>query len=61
MRHGVVELIPVQLGVHDDLAGRVELLGPLAAGDTLLLGSAQGLAAGSAVRVLGADTGASGR
>ena len=61
VRHGVVEVIPVQIGVHDDLAGRVELLGPLSVGDTLLLGSAQGLAAGSAVRVLGADTGANGR
>jgi RND family efflux transporter MFP subunit len=61
VRHGVVEVVPVQVGVRDDVAGRVELIGPLAAGDTLLLGSAEGLLAGTPVRVLGADTGSAGR
>jgi hypothetical protein len=47
--------------VRDELAARVEIRGAVAAGDTLLLGSAQGLAAGTAVRVAQADTGAARR
>lgn len=58
LRAGKVEVLEVRIGVRDDLAGRVELLGPLAAGDTLLLGSAEGLSAGTQVRVLPADPGA---
>lgn len=61
LRHGQVEVVPVSLGVRDELAARVEIRGAVAAGDTLLLGSAQGLAAGTAVRVAQADTGAARR
>ncbi|MGB7212248.1 MAG: efflux RND transporter periplasmic adaptor subunit [Gemmatimonadales bacterium] len=58
LHDGKVEIIEVRLGVRDDLAGRVELLGPIAAGDTLLLGSAQALSAGTPVQVMLPDAGA---
>ena len=58
LKQGKIEVIPVQIGVRDDLAGRVELVGPLAVGDTLLLGSVQGLATGAEVKVMLTDTGA---
>jgi hypothetical protein len=47
----VVE-VPVRLGVRDEAAEMVEIQSGIAAGDTLLLGSAQGIAPGSKVRVL---------
>lgn len=58
LRGGKVAVLDVRIGVRDDLAGRVELIGPVAAGDTLLLGSAQALSAGTAVQVMQGDTGA---
>ena len=44
--------MPVRLGVRDDEAELVEVLAGVAAGDTLLLGSAQGVTAGSRIQVL---------
>ena len=61
LRGGKVDAREVRIGVRDDLAGRVELIGPVAVGDTLLLGSAQALSTGTAVQVMLADTGASRR
>jgi RND family efflux transporter MFP subunit len=58
LRDGKVDVREVRIGVRDDLAGRVELIGAVAAGDTLLLGSAQALSAGTLVQVMHADTGA---
>ncbi|MGH7735403.1 MAG: efflux RND transporter periplasmic adaptor subunit, partial [Gemmatimonadales bacterium] len=55
---GKVDVLEVQLGVRDDLAGRVELIGAVAAGDTLLLGSAQALSSGTPVQVMLPDAGA---
>jgi RND family efflux transporter MFP subunit len=51
VRHGTVERVEVGLGIRDDLAERVEVTSGVAAGDTLLLGQAQALSPGSAVRV----------
>ncbi len=48
---GTVEQIPVTLGVRDEARELVEVIGAIAAGDTLLLGTAQGISAGTAVRV----------
>ena len=42
-----------QLGVRDDLAEQVEITSGVAAGDTLLMGSAQGISEGSLVQVGG--------
>jgi RND family efflux transporter MFP subunit len=42
----------VKLGMRDEVAELVEISAGVAAGDTLLLGSAQGVAPGSRVRVL---------
>ena len=49
---GRVSEVPVKLGVRDEAAELVELESGVTAGDTLLLGSAQGVPVGSRVRVL---------
>jgi len=43
--------VPVQLGVRDESTELVEIHSGIAQGDTVLLGSAQGLADGAAVRI----------
>ena len=43
---------PVQLGLRDEVAELVEIKSGIAAGDTVLLGSAEGVAPGTRVRVL---------
>ncbi len=48
---GIVERAEVQLGLRDDQTGRVELTSGVAVGDTLLVGAAQGISAGTIVRV----------
>ena len=48
---------PVKLGIRDDVAEMVEVTSGVAAGDTLLLGSAQVVTAGSRVRVLQEEAG----
>ena len=52
LRQGRVVEVPVRLGVRDEAAELVEVLAGVAAGDTVLLGSAQGVTAGSRVQVL---------
>jgi membrane fusion protein (multidrug efflux system) len=51
VRGGRVEHLEVELGLRDALANRVQILSGVAAGDTLLRGSAQGINPGSYVRV----------
>ena len=48
---GVVEQREVELGLRDESTDRVEITAGVAAGDTVLLGAAQGIAAGTPVRV----------
>jgi RND family efflux transporter MFP subunit len=48
---------PVKLGIRDEVAEMVEITSGIAAGDTVLLGSAQGVTAGSRVRVLQEEAG----
>ena len=48
---GMVARREVELGLRDDATDRVEVTSGLAPGDTLLLGAAQGIAAGTPVRV----------
>jgi membrane fusion protein, multidrug efflux system len=52
LKAGRVSETPVQLGVRDEAAELVEVLAGAAEGDTVLLGSAQGVTPGSQVRVL---------
>lgn len=52
LRQGRVAEVPVQLGVRDEAAELVEVLAGVAEGDTVLLGSAQGVTAGSRIQVL---------
>lgn len=52
LKGGRVALVEVRLGVRDEVAELVEVLAGAAAGDTVLLGSAQGVTPGSRVRVL---------
>jgi len=52
LKQGRVNEVPVRLGVRDEAAELVEVLAGVAAGDTVLLGSAQGVTAGSRVQVL---------
>jgi membrane fusion protein (multidrug efflux system) len=51
IRQGKVERVLVQLGLRDDGAERIQITSGVQAGDTLLLGAAQGISAGTAVRV----------
>ena len=51
IKGGIVERVPVQLGIRDDASERVELRSGVAAGDTLLVNAAQGLAPGTKVRI----------
>ena len=55
IRAGKVELVPVTLGLRDDIAERVEVRSGVVRGDTLLLGAALGTPEGSLVRVSRAD------
>jgi membrane fusion protein, multidrug efflux system len=51
LRGGKVDVVSVQLGVRDEQAELVEVAAGLVQGDTVLLGSAQGITEGTAVRV----------
>jgi membrane fusion protein, multidrug efflux system len=51
VKSGRVDVVPVQLGVTDEAAELVEISAGLAQGDTVLLGSAQGVTPGTPVRV----------
>jgi membrane fusion protein, multidrug efflux system len=51
LRQGTVARVEVELGLRDEANDRVEVTSGLAAGDTLLLGAAQGIAPGTPVRV----------
>lgn len=55
LKNGKVERVDVQVGIRDEQLERIELTGGVAAGDTLLLGAAQGISAGTQVRVQPAD------
>jgi len=51
LRNGVTERIEVVLGARDEAADRVEITRGLAAGDTILVGAALGISAGTPLRV----------
>lgn len=51
LRGGIVELVPVSLGLRDDIAERVEVKSGLQRGDTLLISGALGAPVGSQVRI----------
>lgn len=51
LKGGVAERVEVTLGVRDEDLERYEILSGVAAGDTLLVGAAQGITPGTAVRV----------
>ena len=55
VRNGLVESVPVTLGVRDDIAERVEILKGLSAGDTVLVGGVLGTPAGATVRIAHAN------
>jgi RND family efflux transporter MFP subunit len=51
VKGGKVEKVQVQVGVNDKASETTEVLAGLAAGDTLLVGAAQGITPGTPVRV----------
>ena len=51
LKGGAAERIEVALGVRDEEVERYEILSGVAAGDTLLIGAAQGITPGTPVRV----------
>ncbi|HZF67961.1 MAG TPA: efflux RND transporter periplasmic adaptor subunit [Gemmatirosa sp.] len=55
VKAGKAERVPVELGLRDEARETVELRTGVAQGDTLLRGAAQGISAGSAVRVAAAN------
>jgi membrane fusion protein, multidrug efflux system len=53
VRGGKAERVQVQVGITDKSSETIEILAGLQAGDTLLLGAAQGITPGTVVRVSG--------
>jgi RND family efflux transporter MFP subunit len=53
IKEGKVEIVPVQLGVQDEVAEQIEIHSGVAQGDTVLLGSAQAMTEGTPVRISG--------
>lgn len=51
LKGGKVNVVPVRLGVRDEATELVEIHSGITPGDTVLLGSAQGVAEGAAVRI----------
>jgi len=51
VKQGKAEKVQVQIGLSDQSSEMIEVLSGLVAGDTLLLGAAQGITPGTAVRV----------
>ena len=51
VKGGKVEKVPVQIGVNDKSSETTEVLTGLSAGDTVLIGAAQGITPGTPVRV----------
>jgi hypothetical protein len=51
VRQGKVEKVPVRIGLTDKSSETIEVLSGVQAGDTLLLGAAQGITPGTLVRV----------
>jgi RND family efflux transporter MFP subunit len=51
VRQSKVERVPVELGLRDEGAEKIEIKSGVQAGDTLLLGAAQGISVGTTVRV----------
>ena len=51
IRSARVERVSVTLGIRDEVRELIEVSGPIAPGDTVLLGTAQGIAEGTVVRV----------
>ncbi|HEX2723500.1 MAG TPA: efflux RND transporter periplasmic adaptor subunit [Gemmatimonadaceae bacterium] len=51
IKGGKVERVPVQLGLRDEGSERIEIASGVQAGDTLLLGAAQGITPGTIVKV----------
>jgi RND family efflux transporter MFP subunit len=51
IKGGKVERVPVQLGLRDDAAERIEIASGVQVGDTLLIGAAQGITPGTIVKV----------
>jgi hypothetical protein len=51
VKQGKAEKVQVQIGLSDQSSETIEVISGLVAGDTLLLGAAQGITPGTAVRV----------
>jgi membrane fusion protein, multidrug efflux system len=60
VKGGKVENVPVRIGVNDKALETTEVLAGLSAGDTLLLGAAQGITPGTPVRVTAPATNTAG-
>ena len=51
IKAGKVERVPVQLGLRDDGAEKIEIASGVQVGDTLLLGAAQGITVGTIIKI----------
>ena len=61
LKNGKVERVEVQVGIRDEENERIEIVNGVAAGDTLLIGAAQGISVGSLVKVQPLETPAQSR
>ena len=55
VHNGIVESVPVTLGVRDDVAERVQIKKGISVGDTVLIGGALGTPVGAVIRPAQAD------
>jgi hypothetical protein len=55
LKQGRVEKVDVEIGLDDTVNERTEITSGLAAGDTVLMGAAQGLTPGTVARVRSAS------
>jgi membrane fusion protein, multidrug efflux system len=51
LRQGKATVVPVELGIRDNVAETVEIRSGIAAGDTILIGAARGISPGTPVQV----------
>jgi hypothetical protein len=51
VRQGKVEKVPVKVGLSDRSSETIEVVSGIQAGDTLLVGAAQGITPGTAIKV----------
>ena len=61
VKGGVIERVPVEIGIRDERGERVEIVTGIAVGDTVLVGAALGMTPGTPIRIQAIETNPAGR